>query len=228
MRIVAAALLALGLLPAPARAAAADAPPTMLLLHGGAWFAAGPAVTATMAPVGDRFEAIGFRTVAVDYQPGPAGIVDIQGAYDAAARTGGPVCAYGESAGGHWALMLAVLRPDIACVIALAAPTDFADPAALLLRDLGLRALGPDLVPLSPAYFAPLITAPTLLAAGFDDRLVPPGQAERMAAALGGASRVMTLGPGSQRWMHGTASASGVADLEAAELDVAAAAVGLR
>lgn len=205
--------------------AAAEAPPTMLLLHGGAWVAAGPEVTATMEPIGDRFEAIGFRSVAVDYKPGPAGIVDILGAYDAAAHTGGPVCAYGESAGGHWALILAVLRPDIACVIALAAPTDFADPAALQLRQLGELTLGPDLLPLSPVYFAPLITAPTLLASGFDDRLVPPDQARHLAAGLGGPVEVEELGPGSERWMHGTASGSAISALVAAELRLAADAV---
>jgi acetyl esterase/lipase len=208
-----------------AGSAAGAAPPTMLLLHGGAWVAAGPEVTATMEPIGDRFEAIGFRTVAVDYNPGPAGIVDILSAYDAAAHTGGPVCAYGESAGGHWALILAVLRPDIACVIALAAPTDFADPAALPLRQLGERTLGPELVDLSPLNFAPLITAPTLLAAGFDDRLVPPDQARHMAAAVGGPVEVEELGPGSERWMHGTASASSISALIDSELRIAAGAV---
>jgi acetyl esterase/lipase len=224
MKVVTTALLALCLFVAPARAAE-DAPPTMLLLHGGAWIATGPEVTATMEPRGDRFEAIGFRSVAVDYAPGPAGIADILGAYDAAAHTGGPVCAYGESAGGHWALMLAVLRPDIACVIALAAPTDFADPAALVLRELGERSLGTELTELSPVYFAPLITAPTLLAVGFDDRLVPPDQGRHLAETLGGPVTVAELGPGSRRWMHGTASPEAVAALIDAELQLAADAV---
>ena len=36
---------------------------------------------------------------------------------------------YGESSGGHWALMLAALRPRIDCVMAVAAPTDLVDVA---------------------------------------------------------------------------------------------------
>lgn len=213
MRLVVTAVLLFALAAPAARAAE----PTMLVIHGGAWVITGPEVTATLRPVADRFAAYGFRPQLVDYAPGVAGFADVVAAYDAAARAGGPVCAYGESAGGHWALMLAVARPGIACVIAAAAPTDFADTAALGLRDLAQAALGPDLVDLTPLGFAPAITAPTLFAAGFDDRLVPPGQAGRMAAAVGGPARVVELPPGSEPWMHGTAAPEAIARLHATE-----------
>lgn len=187
--------------------AAADAQPTMLLIHGGSWSLTGPVVTATMAPTAKRFEKLGYRTVAVDYRAGRDGLSDVIAAYDAAAASGEPVCAYRESSGGHWALMLAIRRPALECVIAVAAPTDLMDAAAPILRSLAGQVLGRLLWFQSPYYFAGAIRARVLLADSADDTLVPMAtQVNRFAARLRGEKTVVTLAPGKVKWMHGTTS----------------------
>ena len=87
-------------------------------------------------------------------------------AYDAArARFPGlPICAYGESAGGQLALMLAVRRP-LACVIDAAGPVDLprldGTPQADWVRAKALAAFG-DLRDASPTHHAAAIRAPVL------------------------------------------------------------------
>lgn len=107
---------------------------TMLMLAGGAW--APQTIRATRRKLADdvtRFGALGYVTVPVAYgDPRGHGVqvddelANITAAYTRAraANRLGVVCAYGESAGGHLALMLATKVPTLDCVIAAASPAD--------------------------------------------------------------------------------------------------------
>ena len=90
----------------------------VLVIHGGAWRASGPRTAAldgraARAPSPAGAGPRPWSTTA----PSPTAPGDVVRAYDAARERypALPICAYGESAGGHLALMLAVRRP-LACV----------------------------------------------------------------------------------------------------------------
>ena len=113
---------------------------TMILIHGGGWTDREPYDAQFANNGGVRFiELLGWRVVNIGYQvpasianPGAAPnamptLDDVAAFYDQIHRAfSGPICAYGSSSGGHLAMMLAVVRPDLDCVIAEAAPVDFA------------------------------------------------------------------------------------------------------
>jgi hypothetical protein len=112
---------------------------TVILIHGGGWTDREPLDGQYANAGGVRFMAFqGWRVVNIGYRP-PASLVnrraapnafpaldDVAAFYDQARRAfPGPVCAYGSSSGGHLAMMLAVVRPDLTCVISEAGPIDF-------------------------------------------------------------------------------------------------------
>jgi acetyl esterase/lipase len=107
---------------------------TMLVLHGGGWRASRGDARRQMAPASLTLQSRGWRVVDASYSPGPrAGggidprptLRDVVAFYDQVRRAfPGPVCAYGESAGGHLAAMLAVERPSLRCLVLAAAPLD--------------------------------------------------------------------------------------------------------
>lgn len=74
----------------------------------------------------DVWRSWGFRTKVAPYRRGKAGLVDVTRVVRRAVREtpGLPLCVYGESSGGTWALLVATRVADVDCVIALAAPTD--------------------------------------------------------------------------------------------------------
>jgi acetyl esterase/lipase len=110
------------------------------------------------------FAGWGWVAAVVDYRAFADAPGDVVRAYDAArARFPGlPICAYGESAGGQLALMLAVRRP-LACVIDAAGPVDLprldGTPQADWVRAKALAAFG-DLGDASPTHHAAAIRAP--------------------------------------------------------------------
>lgn len=118
------------------------------------------------------------------------------------------ICAVGESAGGHMALMVAARRPEVECVVAHSAPTALADlpdepiPGVLALapRSLAVAAFGRRrLEELSPLGHADEIRASVHLAACSADRVVPASHSRRLARALraGAAADVeLTVTPG--------------------------------
>jgi acetyl esterase/lipase len=98
----------------------------MLIVHGGAWNANGPGSVAGMRRDADRWRAQGWRTVNVSYRPCERAFNDVRWFYDRARQVYGsdlPYCALGASAGGNLALVLAMQRPSLACVINQSGPT---------------------------------------------------------------------------------------------------------
>lgn len=178
----------------------------VLVIHGGAWRAAGPRTTALMDARARTFAAWGWAAAVVDYRAFAASPGDVVRAYDAARERypGLPICAYGESAGGHLALMLAVRRP-LACVIDAAGPVDLprlgGTPQADWVRAKALAAFG-DLRDASPTHHAAAIRAPVLAGYAAADRIVPASQGRYLERALPHA-RVVELGAGTgPRFVH--------------------------
>src|SRR5215213_5547061 len=118
---------------------AAEARGTVLLFHGGGWNRVGPVPTAALAPKAASFRAAGLRAQSLDYRRGDEGLIDVVAAVDEqlAAHPNSPLCLYGESAGGHLALLAAAARPQVRCVITAAAPTDLVH-ATPMLRDIAM------------------------------------------------------------------------------------------
>ena len=188
---------------------------TMLLFHRGGWAAEGPAAVRALRPMAERFRSWGWRTLTSTYRNGRAGLADVLATFDYTARRYGPepVCAYGESSGGYWALVLAERRPLLRCVIAAAAPTDLAawaaevgNPAtrAYVRRTLpavfgrGRAALARA----SPARsWRPGMRVRVLLMYADDDPLVPLAQGTAMHRRAGG-SVLLRLPAGRAAWVH--------------------------
>ena len=176
----------------------------MLLIHGGGWFRTGKDYVAGYRSAANDWRSRGWMTVNLDYRGCDKSLADVLW-FMKRVRELHPtrrVCAAGASAGGHLALLLASVRPDLACVIALAAPTDFAslpsqltwDPdaatytteGAQLLAGYAQAALG-TLAPLefsSPRRYVKNIRARVLIASCETDVLVPRGQTYQFVVAL--------------------------------------------
>jgi acetyl esterase/lipase len=212
----------------------------MLFVHGGGWYTVGPGALATERPEADAWRAAGWETVNADYRACGRSIGDVVAIYDLIrARVGAkvPICVKGQSAGGHLALLLAAVRPDVACVIADGAPTDLWTMArqgateagdksspALLAKGakigfgLARAAFGrANLAAASPVGYASAIHARLLLTTSADDALVPYHQALQLADqihAVNGAAYVDVdrAEPGPNKWVHGTLSDAAVKD----------------
>jgi acetyl esterase/lipase len=178
----------------------------VLVVHGGAWRASGPRTAALMAARARTFAGWGWAAAVVDYRAFADAPGDVVRAYDAARRRYPrlPICAYGESAGGHLALMLAVRRP-LACVVDAAGPVDLprldGTPQADWVRAKALAAFG-DLRDASPTHHAAAIRAPVLAGYAAADRIVPASQGRYLQRALPRA-HVIALGTGAgPRFVH--------------------------
>lgn len=202
----------------------------VLVVHGGAWNGHGAGAVDKVRPVAARMVRRGFTAYLVDYQPGAAGFDDVAQAYrEARSQTprGLPVCVWGESSGGHYALMLDVrFNPD--CVMAVAAPTDLRrlnehptdlhDYVQQLARDVfGSSAL--DLNPWSPSRNAAALGAPTALLYSRDDLTVDEAQGHRLAQRLKRA-RLVVGHEGQLPFVHGSIDADSAARFIAAERSV--------
>jgi acetyl esterase/lipase len=202
----------------------AGAPPRgyVLLVHGGGWKLVGSGMAGLMNPTADRLNRAGYATLNVDYRAGSRSLHDVLGFYDELRARVGPraeICIYGDSAGGNLALLVAQRRPDVACVIAEAAPTDLAalphgpgdlGRTARRLFKGALRAWSPAARPLKQ---------PALLAYGRRDSVVPYDQGRRM---LRRAPRATLTGmrPGRAAWVHGRVAARDLRHLYAAQLSL--------
>lgn len=163
----------------------------VMLIHGGGWEGPDRDAFAYEVAIGRVFRNLGYATQTIEYRRGATGIHDAARWYDEARRRVGPhvpICADGTSAGGHVALMLAALRPKLACVIALGSPVDL--PALAhqegggTAYDLARQAFGESqLAAYSPIRRAQDIRADVLLVAARNDPVVPVAQATEMSRA---------------------------------------------
>lgn len=193
----------------------------VLLIHGGGWKLVGRGMTGFMNPVADRLNQAGYATLNVDYGRGKHSVRDVLGFYDDLRARVGPgteICTYGDSAGGHLALLAAQRRPDVACVIANAAPTDLdalpGGPGSLKRTAHRLFGRGRALRAWSPAKR--MLKQPALLAYAQHDKVVPPDQGARMRRAPH--AKVVRLRGGRAPWVHFTVAASDLRRLYAAQL----------
>ena len=173
----------------------------VLMIHGGGWKRVGPRAVAGITADRPRLVAWGYRTDVVRYRAFRHAFPDVLAAYDRLRRQVGPatpICAYGASAGAQMALMLAVVRPDLACVISQAAPTDLRRLPAWLRRR-AVTAFGRRLARWSPADYR--LFVPTLLEQATDDRIVPFSQMAAMHRAAP-RSHALALDPGRAPFVH--------------------------
>ena len=195
-----------------------------MAIHGGAWLRTGPVARRSIRPAAKRWVRRGFAVYSVDYSVGRGAVDDLEVALDAIVRERQPgrLCLYGESSGGHLALLLAAERREVECVIAVAAPVD-------------LLSLGPDLAPISnflfgpdpmelrrwsPAFRSRGIRASVLLKSGIDDPVVPVAQHRAFVKGRPG-TKSFFLEPGERRWSHGSASASAIRQARRVEANFA-------
>lgn len=245
--IVRAALAALGsaalLLPAPAAAqdpapsapiVAAPAHPrgTVVLVHSGAWSGPSPRNQQLIAGhVGAALVAAGYRSVSIDYERGAsAGRASVHRAIrrERARSSHGPLCVYGESAGGHLGLLAAEASDDVDCIATYGAPTDFhalRAAAAAHPERPGFAYTQDQLVepvfgtapsdwrPWEPARSAARLRADLLLMMSRDDPIVPRNQLTGMHARVPTARTYLPpagdLDDQSDAYMHGTAAPAG-------------------
>jgi len=113
----------------PPTGAYAGQPPrgVMLVIHGGGWALSGLGAIEWRRPDADRWRARGWQTVNLNYRMCGQSAADVLWFYDQARAwfpPGTKICALGESAGGHLALLIGAYRPDLYCAVSLAGPTD--------------------------------------------------------------------------------------------------------
>jgi acetyl esterase/lipase len=178
----------------------------LMLLHGGGWQ---PNLIGYRDQIvlGEMFQEDGFATVAVAYAAGAEGFSQIEDVYAEAKERypGVPICAIGQSAGGHLALMLATREPDLACAVSMAGPTNLTsldeeeDAEGLKYAEaaFGLDALAE----FSPVLHADRIQARVLMMMAENDPLVPVEQGYELGEVLPGA-QLLVLPPGPAPWLH--------------------------
>jgi acetyl esterase/lipase len=206
----------------------------MLTIHGGAWSSVGRAKLSLTRGDAERWRARGWRTVNATYRSCGASVADVLTLYDRVRAKYGqsvPICALGRSAGGQLALLLAVRRPRLACVVAVAA---IADLPALAHQSAAAGTTGPrrifnwataafgaDRLREVSAAGSP-VAARVLYAIAADDSLVPYEQATAFAAAQRRLDRsayvdTMRLASGDARFEHAFVSEAALAEFQLRE-----------
>jgi fermentation-respiration switch protein FrsA (DUF1100 family) len=213
IRAFIAAVAALGLLASSASAtlspnnqltlpAGGTAKGFVIVIHGGGW-QGGASYVAQEDGIAAWFNQQGYGAYNIDYTSGVYSYFDVLSAYDwlHAQYPSAPLCAWGESAGGHLALLLAASRP-LNCVITQGAPTDFAtfptQPSAsglawpqYLYSNLIVPTFQSALSAASPINYCPSIQTPILLAASAGDPYVPVQQMYEVQARCPHAQAVL-------------------------------------
>jgi acetyl esterase/lipase len=223
----------------------------MLVIHPGGWYVIGKEVLARWArPMANRWRAAGWETVNLDYGACGQSIYDVLWFMQRVRQLhpGSVICATGSSAGGHLALLLAAMRPDLACAISRAGPSDlvsldqqftFDSRGALthagprLLSSFAVAAFGARPVHRSPRHLASKINARVLLASGRTDPLVPRAQDASFAKTLRavrptGYVDVLSLPPGDQFFVHTYVSRESLRELRIREDALVAPLLALR
>lgn len=185
----------------------------VLFVHGGGWPATTPGHLDALVPFASAFSTWGFHVRTVSLHAGAKGLSDVVTAIDVAGAHR-PLVVFGESSGGHLALLAAAQRPaKVDGVITFAAPTTLEDlkPGELATA---AGALTGDHARLSPLARAADITAPVFLVAADNDTVVPGEHTARFAHArdAAGLSTTVTVLPaGDHPWQHSDVDAAAVA-----------------
>jgi dipeptidyl aminopeptidase/acylaminoacyl peptidase len=185
----------------------------VIVIHGGGWQTEGKESVDATDYAAAFFDRHGWATYNIDYRPGGLSLPDAVSAYDWLRRLVGPraeICAWGTSAGGNLALLLAARRPRLACVISEAGPTDLVRwPSQTAWAPPGVSPhtgpvyaydhfILPTLRPanlwrFSPVYQARRIRARLLLGCSTWDYWCPPAQPREMKRARPRGTTVMFL-----------------------------------
>jgi hypothetical protein len=204
---------------------------TMILLHGGGWYLAGRGVMEGMRGDADRWLARGWRTVNSSYRACATSIADVASLFDRVLAVYGkktPICADGQSSGGHLALLLSAVRSRLACVEAQGAPADLqalpgqregtaSSEGPIKVANMAVAAFGEDLMArVSPTRVR--VKARVLFALAAQDTAIPYAQAKGFAAAQKARDHdayvdPIHLGAGSVPWIHGLVSTPALNDL---------------
>lgn len=209
----------------------ANARGTVLVIHGGGWQWVGPQYVQNIQPEAARFASYGWRTVNVDYTAGRASLRDIRGWYDRVRSLyPGPVCAFGESAGAHLALMLAHAR-SVDCVIGHAAITDLrtirgSKDAKLIREKFVPPSFGDKLTEYSPVAHTARTGVRVLLANSQRDTIAPCRQLAAYKRAQPDARTVCVAG-GRAPFIHAGVDAAALERLHIAERRLLAQVAGL-
>lgn len=240
LRLITATVLVLACLAAPA-AAEPLSPPiertprgpigTVVLLPGSGW--ASP-TRAAQRLVYDHVATTllnsRFRVSAVDYDAGAAaGLASVKRALAAERRRlrRGPLCVYGESSGGHLALLAAQQMKGVDCVITVGSPTSFtafAQAAAEQIEHPGYAWAFENIVvpefgddpaawePWEPARRA--MRQPVLIMMCADDPIVPQNQMSQIPTAETYVAPPGDLSDPSQAYVHGSTTPAGRAAIQ--------------
>jgi acetyl esterase/lipase len=220
-----------------------DALPVVVYVHGGGWQRGSrrdpPPLLA--ADFYDQIAAQGFAVAAIDYRLSgearfPAPLEDVLAAVDWVrdkalpyGLDAGRVFLWGDSAGGHLALLAALTGTAVQAVVAWFPVTDLPGMPSDLLDVGGVPDLGPDsrearllgapvsAVPdlarqASPLSHAHVSAPPVLLLHGTADDLVPAAQSVRLASALrqAGAAVELELVPGATHFWKGASDVDAI------------------
>lgn len=178
----------------------------MIYIHGGGFFGDDPVRVIERRGGAARWRGRGWMTVNIDYRTGKPGFYDVSAFYEAVRANISPttkICAAGDSAGAHHSLMLAVYRPQLSCVIAMAGAADLSTLPTLVRTTFALSSLSEaDLKALSPLTYASSIRARVFMATGANDATTPAVQVTMMAAARPDFSTMILATPGPIPFVH--------------------------
>jgi hypothetical protein len=146
----------------------------VLVIHGGSWIFTGPQALSLEAPEVHWLTGLGWAVYNVDYRAGWLSVVDVVAAYDhlRSLHPAAPTCAYGESAGGQLAMLLAASRRSLRCVISAGGVTALGEVPEPL-RILEQHVFHDRLQEFSPVRLASQIHGTLLCAGSSYDRIVP-------------------------------------------------------